>query len=54
MIAQVYEFTGDVSRSILGARLLTEVEIDEMPTDQDGFAAEYGGDFIEVLKDAFA
>ena len=54
MIALVYQFTGDVTRSIVGARLLTEVEIDEMPSDQDDFAAEHGGDFIEVLEDALA
>ena len=54
MIVQVYQVTGDVSRSVLGATLITEVETDEMPLDPDGFAADYGGDFIEIVEDVLA
>jgi hypothetical protein len=48
MIIQIYEYVGDVTRSITRARLVTEIEVDEFPQDQGELAAEYGGDFIEV------
>lgn len=50
MIAQVYEYTGQATRSIATARLVAEVEIDEMPEDELEFAREYGGDFVQVLE----
>jgi hypothetical protein len=52
MLAQVYVYTGDVTRSVVRARLVEEVEIDEVPEDQAGFAAEHGGDFIEILNES--
>jgi hypothetical protein len=51
MLALVYEYTGDVTRSVLRAALVAEIEIDEIPEDQDEFARENGGDFIEILFD---
>ncbi len=52
MIALIYEYTGDVSRSIVGARLVGEVEIDEVPDDEAAFAVENGGDFIQIMEPA--
>ncbi len=51
MLAIVYEYTRDVSRSVLGATAVAEIEVDEVPVDQDAFAAEHGGHFIELVSD---
>lgn len=50
MLVQVYQYAGQYSRSIMAARLIIEVEVDEMPDDQIAFAEEYGGDFIEIVE----
>lgn len=54
MIVQVFQVTGDVSRSVVGATLLAEIEVEQIPNDQDGFAADHGGDFIEIVEDVLA
>jgi hypothetical protein len=55
MLALIYKYTGSgVSRSVVRAQLVTDVEIDAIPDDQEAFAREYGGDFIEILQDALA
>ena len=48
MTLRVYRSTGFLSRSVLRAELVTEVEVDELPEDEAAFAEEYGGDIIEV------
>jgi len=48
MLALVYAYTGDVTRSVVKASLVAEVEIDEVPANQADFAAEHGGDFIVI------
>ncbi len=54
MLAQIYQYTTPIVGSIRRARLVNEVEIEEIPEDQVEFARENGGDFIEVLQDIFA
>jgi len=54
MIAQVYQLTGSVTRSVRRAVLVNEVEIDAIPQDQVDFAAAHGGDFIEIVDDGHA
>lgn len=49
MIAKIYEHVGDFSRSIVRARLVAEIEIEEFPEDQGEFASEHGGDFFEIV-----
>jgi len=45
---RVYCSTGLVTRSIVRAKLVAEVEIDRWPADEAAFADEYGGDIIEI------
>lgn len=47
MLVQIYQVCR-VTRSLMGARLVEEVEVDSIPEDAEGFAAEYGGDFIQL------
>ena len=44
----IYRSTGFVSRSILRAELVAEVETDQWPEDEAAFADEHGGDIIEA------
>jgi hypothetical protein len=53
MRALVYVLAGDASRSVVRARQVAEVEIDateleELLSDQGDFAAQHGGDFVEI------
>ena len=48
MTLRIYRSAGFVSRSVLRAELVAEVEVDEQPEDEAAFADEYGGDIIEV------
>jgi hypothetical protein len=45
---RIYRSTGFVSRSVLRADLVAEVEVDQRPEDEAAFADEYGGDIIEI------
>ena len=47
MTLRVYRSTGFLSRSVLRAELVAEIEIDQWPEDKAAFADEYGGDIIE-------
>jgi len=47
MTLRVYRSTGLLSRSILRATLVAEVETDQWPDDEAAFADQYGGDIIE-------
>jgi len=47
MTLRVYRSTGFLSRSVLRAELVAEVETDQRPEDEAAFADEYGGDIIE-------
>ena len=49
MTLRVYRSTGFLSRSVLRAELVAEVEVDQRPEDEAAFADEYDGDIIEVL-----
>jgi hypothetical protein len=48
MMLRVYRATGFLSRSVLRAELVAEVETDEWPEDEAAFADDYGGDILEV------
>lgn len=48
MTLRVYRSTGFLSRSVLRAELVAEVEVDEWPEDEAAFADDYGGDILEV------
>jgi len=48
MTIRVYRSAGFLSRSVLRAELVAEVEVDQRPEDEAAFADEYGGDIIEV------
>lgn len=52
MLIGVYQYAGDVTRSVAGAQLITTVRADQWPRDEADFAEEHGGDFIhEVPED---
>jgi hypothetical protein len=44
----IYRSTGFLSRSVLRAELVAEVETDQWPEDEAAFADDYGGDIIEA------
>jgi hypothetical protein len=48
---RIYRSTGFVSRSVLRAELVAEVETDQWPEDEAALADEYGGDLIEVAPE---
>ena len=48
MTLRIYRSTGFLSRSVLRAELVAEVETDRWPEDEAVFADDYGGDIIEV------
>jgi hypothetical protein len=48
MLIQVHQTTGYVTRSVLQARLVAEVEVELFPEDPQDFADEHGGDYLEV------
>lgn len=50
MIALIYRYTGDATRSIVRATMVAEIEIDEEPEDDIEFAQEYGGHFLEIVN----
>ena len=47
MTLRIYRSTGFLSRSVVQAELVAEVETDQWPEDETAFADEYGGDIIE-------
>ncbi len=48
MTLRVYRTTDFLSRSVLRAELVAEIEADEWPEDEAAFADEHGGDIIEA------
>ena len=48
MTLRIYRSAGFLSRSVLRAELVTEIEMDQRPEDEAAFADEYGGDITEV------
>jgi len=48
MILRVYRSAGLLSRSIVRAELVAEVEADQPPEDEAAFADQFGGDIIEI------
>jgi len=48
MTLQIYRSAGFLSRSVLRAELVAQVETDKQPEDETAFADEYDGDIIEV------
>ena len=48
MRLRIYRSTGFLSRSVLRAELVAEIETDERPEDETAFADDYGGDIIEI------
>lgn len=47
MTLRIYRSAGFLSRSIIRATLVAEVETDQWPDDEAALADEYGGDIIE-------
>lgn len=47
MTLRVYRSTGFLSRSVISAALVAEVETAQRPEDEAAFADQYGGDIIE-------
>lgn len=48
----IYRFTGEaVSRSVVSAVLVAEVEEDQWPEDEAALAEAHGGDFIQLLEE---
>ena len=47
MTLRVYRSTGFLSRSVVRATLVAEVETNQWPDDEAAFADEHGGDIIE-------
>ncbi len=48
MILRIYRTCGRLTRSILWAELVAELEAGGFPEDPQAFADKCGGDFIEV------
>ena len=48
MTLRIYRSTDFLSRSIVRAELVAEVETDQWPEDEAAFADEHGGDIIEA------
>jgi|GEM_PF-5941153 len=48
MRINIYRYEQPVTRSVLRAIRIAEIESDELPDDVDRLAYEYGGDFIEI------
>jgi hypothetical protein len=48
MTVRVYRCAGFISRSVLRAELVAEVEADQPPEDEAAFADQFGGDIIEL------
>ncbi len=53
MTLRVYRSTGFLSRSVLRAELVAEVEMDQWPEDEGVFTDEHGGDIIEASPTDF-
>jgi hypothetical protein len=51
MTLRVYRCVSFLTRSVLRAELVAEVETDHWPEDEAAFADEYGGDIIEVAPE---
>ena len=50
MILRIYRSAGFLSRSVLRAEFVAEVEVDERPEDEAALADEYGGDIVDVAS----
>ena len=48
MMVRIYAHANRVTRSILHAQLVAEVEVEDEPEDPQDFADQYGGDYLEV------
>ncbi len=51
MTLRVYRCAGFLSRSVLRAVLVAEVEADQPPEDEAAFADQFGGDIIEIAPE---
>lgn len=51
MILRVYRTAGFLTRSVLRAELVAEVEVDQPPDDEAVFADQYDGDIIEIAPE---
>lgn len=51
MTLRIYRSTDFLSRSILRAELVAEIETDQWPEDEAAFADAHGGDIIEVAPE---
>jgi hypothetical protein len=47
MTLNVYRTTGFISRSVLSAELVREIDHADYPEDPQAFADEHGGDILE-------
>ena len=51
MTLRVYRCAGFLSRSVLRAELVAEVEADQPPEDEAAFADQFGGDIVEIAPE---
>lgn len=54
MLLQIYKYSGWRTRSVRSATLVDEVEAETFPDDEQEFAAEHGGDFVEIAQHHFS
>ena len=47
----IYRVVGPVSRSVQGAELVVEIELDQWTEDEESLLRKYGGDFIQLLEE---
>lgn len=51
MLIGVYQYAGDVTRSVAGATLIARIPVEEWPRHEDDFLDIHGGDFIQELPE---
>ena len=49
MLIRIHQTIGYFTRSILQTRHVADVEVATLPSEPDDFAAEYDGDYLEVV-----
>ena len=48
MLIHIHQTIGYVTRSVLQAQLVAEVEAERFPDDPQDFADRHGGDYLEI------
>ena len=48
MRIKIYRYANCITRSVLRASCIAEIDSDELPVSHDDLARQYGGDFFEI------